>query len=213
MFLWTDPLATACARFFEKMDKTAARQRTKELAEEGKKKRAQADRVKKILAGEHWRSGKNGYDDPELHENAIQYMAQAKGKISTAAANRKKRARKTLAVVNEIQKKDQSKWTQADLRNMVRLVKPDKDDNGKKIPRRLQAQDRRVEAAVGEAQGQVGDGACAAAFRSRRVRCRRFERCRTMRSRRVAWPTGWPTMDWRTTSWKTSRKTEEEDEA
>ena len=114
----------------QRMDVDAVRARSKELAEQGEQRKDGVEKLKKILAGAHFRDGNIALDRPDLLANALAVARRNQKKVSDAKAKRIKKDRETLKSVNAIQQK--TKWSTADYRKMVGLVKPKNDKNGKK---------------------------------------------------------------------------------
>ena len=114
----------------QRMDVDAARARSTQLAEQGERRKDGVVKLKKILAGTHFRDGKIALDDPDLLANALAIARRNQKKVSDAKAKRIKKDRKKLKSVNAIQQK--TKWGTADYRTMVGLVQPKQDKTGKK---------------------------------------------------------------------------------
>jgi len=115
-----------------RMDLDAARARSKALAVQGEQRQDGVEKLKKILAGPYFRDGNIALDKKDLLENALEIVRRNQKKVSDAQDKRIKRDRKTLLRVNKIQAKTK-KWSTADYRKMVGVVKPKFDKDGKKI--------------------------------------------------------------------------------
>jgi len=116
----------------QKIDLDAARQRTKELREEGQERFGAAEQVRKMTSGQYWRNGGCSLADPDLLKYVQLHAMQQQARIDKSKSNKKEKDRKMVEKVQKVLSKEKKKWTQDDYRSLVRLCRPPVDEKGNK---------------------------------------------------------------------------------